>query len=84
MDENRAVCSTRQVPHDGGSGVRRVTVAESPGDPRPEKETEMIVVQRWVLAGRLSQRVRARWSKDRCPPWSLEYRLLEFLQGKGN
>ena len=46
----------RQTPHDGASGVRKVigplgrSLAESPGEKRPEKESEVIVVYRWVLA----------------------------------
>ena len=46
----------RHTPHDGASGVRKVigrlgrSLAESPEGKRPEKESEVIVVYRWVLA----------------------------------
>jgi hypothetical protein len=79
--------SARQVPHDGASGINRVagpsdrSVAESPGDPRPEKETELIVAYCRVLAVRPvvlkvgRQRRAAR----------LGFLIIAFfLQGEGN
>jgi hypothetical protein len=59
MGESRAVCSSGAARwRIGREKKRRVTgplgrsvaESESPGDPRPEEETEVIVVYRWVLA----------------------------------